>query len=200
MLLLFFLMLLNAAISCWNAYAAGRMWPLATGFQKAVTWSALIMSVCGFLMVAVVVLGFGAAAAHLINPKALNALMGLTYLMIIVPVLGSGTIITLHSWAEAYRRKDFMSVGTAVWNTYAMGKDIYDAADGGVSSAFKAVSNLFSSDDDDDSISSVFVLLILLVGMVIAGGLTYVLFQKGKRVTLGQLRSAGSRVQRPAFS
>lgn len=180
LLLVFGLLLLNLAISMWNAYAAGRIWREVSGFMKLVAWSALVMSACGFLEVLAIVLGFIAISMHWINQHGFDALLSLTYLLIIVPVLGAGLIITIHSWIEAYKRRDFGSIVVAGYNTAADAYNIYEAADGGISGAFKSVSESFSSDDEDDSVAQVVVLLILLVAMALASGLTIVFFQIGR--------------------
>lgn len=188
MLILFVLMIVNFGISCWDAYVAGRIWREVTGLMKLVAWSALTISACGFLIVTAIICGYIALAAHWTDARGMHALMSMTYLMIIIPVLGSGLIITIHSWVEAYKRRDFGSIATAAWNTGAQGYNMYEAADGGISSAFSDVAGFFapSGDDDDVSVSAakVAVLLVLIVAMIFAAGFTVLFFQMGKRAAL----------------
>lgn len=200
MLVLFGLMLLNFAISAGNAYSAGQVWGEVTGFTKVVTWSSLIMSVCGFLTVTAVICGFISLSAGWIDHRGLEALFSLNYLMIIFPVLGTGAIITIHSWIRAYKERDFGSIATAGYNTFAQGYNTFNAANGGVSSAFSNVTEFFTSGDDDDAktaIGKVAVLLTLLVAMMLAAGLTYVFFKLGAKSNVAQLRYA--RQAQPAY-
>lgn len=186
-LLLFFLLVLNFGISAWNAFVAGATWQESKqigGFIRAVTWCAVIMAACGFTMVAAAVIGMVSFATGIIDHRAFQALMSLTYLLIIVPILGSGLVITIHSWIIAWRERDWASIGVAGWNTFAQAKNMYDAANGGISSAFSNVADFFKPSSDDDgkgAAAKIALLLIMMVAMVVAGGLTYVFFQMGLR-------------------
>jgi hypothetical protein len=187
MLILMLLLLLNFGISGWNAYVAGRVWREVSGFMRLVTWAALILSACGFLQVAAVICGYIALMQGWINPDGMNALLSLTYLMIIVPVLGAGLIITIHSWIEAYKRRDFASIALAGWNTLAQGYDTFDALDGGISSTFSTVADFFTPSDNDDAktiAGKIGLLLVLLAALLIAGGLTFLFFHLGQEAAI----------------
>lgn len=186
MLWLFFLVIATFAISAWDAYVAGMTWSIPYGLSKFMAWCALIMSACGFLSFWTILCGFVALEAHWIEQRGLHALLSLTYLMIIFPVLGSGLAIMLHSWLEFYKRRDFSSLGVSGWNTYAQVSNTVDAFEG-IPSAFGTVIDFFKpgKDDDDEDLSSslgkVAVLLILLVAMAIAAGCTILFFHTGRK-------------------
>lgn len=182
---LILLVLLNLVISIWNAYIAGVVWQESKaigGFIRAVIWSAVVMSACGFMSVYAAVLGMVAVAAHWISPEAYKALMSMTYLLIIVPVLGSGLIITVHSWIVAWRERDWLSMGSAAWNTFAQISNTYQAVNGGVSGAWDVVGEFFSSKDDDskDAGMKLVVGLIFLAAFVMAIGSTYGVWRLGR--------------------
>jgi len=169
MFVVLLLVALNFGISWGNAYVAGTIWRetmLLGGWAKAVAWSARIQSVCGFTMVFGVLLAFLASALHILSNRALEASLSLTYVMIIFPILGSGFIITAHSWIAAYRNRDWMSYGTAGWNTFAMGYDTYNAISG-FGEAFSKIGDFLSSDDDEDDSKS-FVMKLAIIIIIIA--------------------------------
>lgn len=186
LLLSFLLLLLNFGISCWNAYIAGVIWRQVSGLMKLVAVCALIMASCGFLSVTAVVFGYVAVTAHWIDPRGFQALLGLTYLLIVVPILGSGLVITIHSWIVAYRSRDWLSIGTAGYNTVAQIHNMYSAARD-VPEIWEAVSSFFTPSSDEKpeaALARVAVLLVLLAAAVAAGGLTFVFFAMGRRNAL----------------
>ena len=188
MILIVLLLAFNTLISCWNAYAAGLGWRDATGFMRLVVWSALVMSACGFFQTFAIVGAVVAVASHWITPTQLQGMLSLTYLLIIVPVLGSGLIITIHSWRQAMQTRSALDIGVAGYNTLAMGKNVYDAASG-VPEAMSGVGKLFAPDSDDDAqamIAKLAIGLILFVAGVLAVGGTWLFFRMGRRAAMRQ--------------
>jgi len=140
-LLLIGILLLNVGISIWNCYAVGTAWKdvmaMGGGFLKLVLYSAVVQSAIGFSLpillalawVATKVLGMpgtddaGNPTPPYMSPEEIRsfweAIMSLWYVAIILPCLGSGYIITGHSLYVAYQRRDFASIATAGWNTFA---------------------------------------------------------------------------------
>jgi hypothetical protein len=186
--LIILLLVFNTVISCWNAYAAGLGWREATGFMRLVVWSALVMSACGFFQTFAIVGAVIAAASHWITPAQLQGMLSLTYLLIIVPVLGSGLIITIHSWRQAMQTRSALDIGVAGYNTFAMGKNAYDAASG-IPDALAGVGSLFAPDSDDSAqsmIAKLVIVLILFVAGVLAVGGTWLFFRMGRRAAMRQ--------------
>ena len=194
MLLLAGLLLLNFGISWFNAYSVGRSWSDSKaigGFPRFITWCGAIMSASGFTWVYVTVLAIAAGAFHWLPPKYVTATMELGYVVIILPILGSGLAITIDSWTTAYRERTIASGGVAAWNTFAQVYNTYEAVSA-LPGILDDLKNTFSSaDDDDDSSGSAVFLVILLVIMALVGGIlttTMIIRSTAAKYTLRQPR------------
>ena len=190
------LLVLNFAISWWDAKMAGRVWletQVQGGFLRLVAWCAAVQSAVGFTMVFAVLLGLAATAMHLLSLRALTAMLDLTYLLLIVPLLGSGLVISLQSYIVAYRERCLLSMGTATWNTYAMTYDTLGAVDS-IGEAFSDLCKSLHSDDSDAENISV-AIVVTLTAMALGSGilLTYVI----ARSSLHGLRRPQSRPSHP---
>lgn len=172
-LLLVLLLVLNTGISFWNARVAGLAWVEAKhlgGFIRLVVWCAAIQSAIGFSMVILAAMVFGAIAIGYLPPELGKSAFSLWYLLAIVPALGSGLIITIHSWIVAYRERSLSSMGVASWNTFAMAYDTYHAFDG-VGKALSEVGKLFDTKDSSDNNGKAVMVVILLVIIAVLGGM-----------------------------
>lgn len=151
LLLIVGLLVLNAGISWWNAKVCGQAWAETKalgGFMRLVVWSGAIQSAIGFSMVYVFVIGGLGAWTGYIPAKAFVAMTQLWYIAVIVPALGTGIIITVHSWIVAYRERDLTSMGMAAWNTFSTGYNIYNASSG-IGDAVSKLGDFFGSEEDD---------------------------------------------------
>lgn len=129
MLLLVFL--LNLAISIWNSYAAGAMWTeskIIGGYMRFMTWCGLIMAASGMTWCYLVLFAFFGAAAGKLSPEDVDLMLKMGYLVIILPILGSGLAIWGESVASAWRERSFGSIARAGWNTYAQANNMWNAA------------------------------------------------------------------------
>lgn len=191
-LIMIALLALNVLISIWNCYAVGSAWKdtIAMGgwFNKAVLWSAVIQSGIGFSMPILIVLAYVAqailtgGAEPTLTPEEgrqlMQSIFSLWYVAVIFPILGSGLAIWAHSLREAYRRRDFASIATAGWNTFAQIHNTVSAVNN-LGGALKNVGELFSKalGGKGDAKGKVAILAILLViislvaGFMIAFGL-----------------------------
>lgn len=125
------LAVVNFALSWFNAWQAGKAWNEAKiqgGLFRLTVWSAAVMSACGFTWVYLFVATLAGLSAEKLTPEEARSVFELGYLIIIGPVLGSGLILTIHSWFVAIRERNLLSVGTAGWNTYAQARNVYGAA------------------------------------------------------------------------
>lgn len=168
LLMLLGIVALNLFISWLNCRSAGAVWAEAKrfgGFMRVLVWCAAIQSVVGFSSALVLLLGFSAFATGHLPKEYFDATMSLWYLLIIFPALGSGLIITIHSFIEAWRERNIASIGTAAWNAFAMGSNIYNAVSD-VPDAFGKVGDLFKGDKDDQKVA----LVLLIVAVAIGGG------------------------------
>ncbi len=187
-LLLIGILLLNGVISWMNCRAAGYMWrdTMAVGsfFDKILLWCAAIQSSVGFSMLYMVPLGFigiafmSSGEKPMITPEEGSLLLkeafSLWYIAVIFPVLGSGTIIWIHSLREAYRRRDWPSMLGAGWNTFAQLSNMYSAYKN-VGSAFADSGNLLSSiskigSGGNDSKGKAALVMVMLVVLSLVGG------------------------------
>lgn len=170
----------NTFISFMNARVVGLMWNerhVHGTFITVVLWSALVQSAIGFSM-PLLMLELAVYKAFVpTTAKFDQAAMSLWYLAIIVPVLGTGLIITVHSWIEMFREKSFVNMATTAYNTVAMAHNLYSASSG-IGTAFSKVGEFFNSKDDRDSKGLAALALVALVVLAIVGGalITYGIF------------------------
>ncbi len=184
-LILFAVLLLNVLISIWNCYAVGSAWKdtMALGgwFNKTVLWSAVIQSGVGFSMPILIVLAYASSvfltsgAEPTLSPEQAKEMMqsifSLWYVAVIFPILGSGLAIWAHSLREAYRRRDFASIATAGWNSYAQIHNTVSAVNN-LGGALGNVGELFGSalGGKGDGKGKVAILVILLVVVSLVAG------------------------------
>lgn len=184
-LILFAVLLLNVLISIWNCYAVGSAWKdtmtLGGWFNKTVLWSAVIQSGVGFSMPILIVLAYASSvfltsgAEPTLSPEQAKEMMqsifSLWYVAVIFPILGSGLAIWAHSLREAYRRRDFASIATAGWNSYAQIHNTVSAVNN-LGGALGNVGELFGSalGGKGDGKGKVAILVILLVVVSLVAG------------------------------
>lgn len=169
----FFLFLLNFGISWLNAWGVGRTWEEskeAGGFTHFVTWCAAIMSGCGFSWCYLFVLAFlaGTIPYHghpLLAAKYVQGMLELGYVVIILPIVGSGLGITISSWRDFARRRDLLSGGVAAYNTYAQIHNVVSMIQV-MPGILGDLGKLFDDDSDNKSI----MLMIFLVVLALIGG------------------------------
>ncbi len=191
--LLFAVLALNVLISIWNCFAVGSAWKdtMAMGgwFNKVVLWSAVIQSGVGFSMPILIGLTYGTVTfltsgeEPSLSPEEAQQLIkwvsSLWYVAVIFPILGSGLSIWAHSLRVAYQRRDFASIATAGWNSYAQISNTMSAMRN-FGFAFSDVSDMFSaitgglssgnSDSDSDNKNGkagLFKLAILVIILVV---------------------------------
>ena len=165
--------LLNLGISIWNAWAVGRSWVEARavgGWPRLLCWSGAVMSASGFSWCYLIVLGLVARQLDFITSEQLGAGFSLGYLLIIPGVLLAGLVITLDSWARAFRQGGFLNYGVAVYNTYAQVHNTYSAISN-LGDAFARVGSLFGKGRSSDRDRSGLVLVVLLVALALAAGI-----------------------------
>lgn len=161
----------NFGISWLNAWSVGKMWvetKAEGGFSYFVTWCATVMSACGFTWCYTIVLAFiaGSVPYHghpLLAAKYVNGAMELGYLVIILPILGSGLGITISSWRDFKRNKSLLNGGVAGYNTFAQLYNTYEAVKV-IPGIFKDLGTLFDSDDRDSKGWMIAIVIFAIVG------------------------------------
>lgn len=162
----------NVFISFWNARVVGLAWGDRSadygGFMRLVLWSALVQSAVGFSMPILVLEAVIFRAAGVLSDAALRGMFSLWYLMVIVPLLGTGLVITAHSLVQAYRSRNWGDMAVAGYNTLATAHNIYDASSG-IGSALKGFTS-FADDDEENNGGMLVILVGILVALALAAG------------------------------
>jgi hypothetical protein len=133
MALVFLLILLNVAISLWNAYATGKAWveaKFAGGWPRFMTWMGAIMAASGLSWCILILLVLGFVSAGKLTPDWGDVALDLGYVILIPAIIFSGLMITVDSWARAYRTRKVLDLGIAGYNTFAQVYNTYHAIHG----------------------------------------------------------------------
>ncbi len=192
------LWVLNFAISWFNAWACGQAWNESKkqgGFPHLTNWAGAIMSASGFSWCYMVVLAwFGATVpftdkkthvvSTLLSQADLQAFCDLGYAVIVIPIIGSGLIIMLDTWAHFYRKRTIGNALLSGYNTFAQLHNMYSAAQH-LPGVFTRLGDFFFAKGSKDGKGK---LIIALVVLSVAGGILTA------RAIL--LASAGSRARR----
>lgn len=175
--------LLNYAISWWNCYAVGSAWVEAKhagGWPRLLAWSGAVMAASGFswCYVILLVIGAGFVDPELFPPERVRQGLSLGYVLLVPGILLSGLVITVQSWADAYRNRDWRSVGRAGWNTFAQSYNTYHAVTG-FGDALKEAGGLFRGGGSKDKNAGAVILVLLVIVAICAGVIqTYALIHK----------------------
>jgi len=176
------ILIANFVISWLNCRSCGRVWAEARamgGWISLLAWCGATQAAIGFTMV----FGFliGAVAMHLgiLSRSAAYQAESLGFLLIVIPSIGTGLILTLESWVRAYRDHSLANMATATWNTFSQLHNTYNAFEG-IGSAFRGVKDLFSNDDESDSRGFIVLTVLLVVALSLLSGvlLTAVLIHR----------------------
>lgn len=172
MLFVMGLLALNGFISWWNCKVAGSVWIESKklgGYMRVLVWCGAIQAAIGFSSILIMLLAFGAYSGGYLDKQHFNGAMSLWYLLVIIPALGSGLIITIHSLREAWRTRQIGDIGVAAWNSFAQGYNMFNAASD-VPRAFGDLGELFKGGDSDDAKAKMTALMLLIVVLAIVGG------------------------------
>lgn len=176
--ILILFLLINFAISWFNAWSVGRGWAETRamgGFPRFMSWCGATMSACGFtwcyLVIFCLINSLTSGKFHLPDKYA-EAVFRIGYLIIILPVLGSGLAITIQSWAYFWKQRSFGSGALAGWNTFAQVYDTYTAIKA-IPDSFSFLSGLWEDgdDDDDDAKNKLFLIAVVIAVLCVFGGI-----------------------------
>jgi hypothetical protein len=188
--MIFLLLLLNFAISWFNAWSVGRVWiesKMIGGFFRLTVWCGAIMSACGFTWVYLALLGMLAQNFQWLPARYIQGIFSLGYLVIILPLLGSGLGIAVSAWVQFWRQKNLINGGIAAWNTYAQILNVVSA----VRFVPEAIGNVFSAfkvDDDEEDNRALLIMLAVVLVAVGAGMMT------ARAIILGTARNTSQAV------
>ncbi len=188
-LLIVLILLLNYGISWFNAWSVGRSWADSKaigGWPRFMVWCGAVMSACGFTWCYIIPLALIAGLANWLKPDYVQATLELGYVIIILPILGSGLAIWMDSLTTAWRRRDMRSIGVAGWNTFAMAHNTYSAAKT-LPGIFKHLGEVFKGKGGKDK--AIMLVLLLVIIALSAGILTT------RAIILSTARKYGQRVR-----
>jgi hypothetical protein len=166
------LLVLNFGISWFNARSVGRSWADSRaigGWPRFMVWCGAVMSASGFTWCYLGGLCLIATAMGFLPMRYVQVALELGYVVIILPVLGSGIAIWMDSVTTAWRRRDAASIGVAGWNTYATAHDACEAATT-LPGIFKDLGSGFS-EGDDDAEGKLLYFAVLIVVLALCGGI-----------------------------
>jgi hypothetical protein len=198
---IFLVFVLNFVISWFNAVSVGKVWDASKakgGVAHFMTWMGAVMSASGFTWCYLLVLGLIASVTPMqvfadegevltgmiLDPASLQVFFELGYMVIILPILGSGLAITVQSWRQLAMRRaqgeaNFGDYAVTGWNTFAQAHNMYSFA----REAPGIMSHLgsFFGGDSEDSGKAKFI--IILVMLAVGGGIltTFGIVQKTRR-------------------
>lgn len=134
-------------------------------------WCGAIMAASGFTwcytMLAAII---AQSTGHLTAPYV-EGLMRLGYLIVILPIIGSGIGITIESWAYFYRRRSFGSGAVAGWNSFAQIYNVVTAMDA-IPDSLGFLGDLLKGGKSDKDNAMARLMIILAVVAAIGGILT----------------------------
>lgn len=204
LLLIGFIWVLNFAISWWNGYVCGKTWAETKaqgGWRRFVTWVAAAMSALGFTWCYMLVLTLTAYHFQFLTAAQAGIALELGYLVLAPAIVFACWMITIDSWATAYRNGGVLNYGVAAYNTYATYHNTMSMI-GSYGQAFEHVLGAFtggkkgsssSSNDDDAKAMGLLLIVGIVVLALVAGIVTTTLIIKkvaasSQLLTLDELR------------
>lgn len=171
MILVALLFIINFVISGINALAVGHNWAetkLRGGWPRVLNWCGAIMAACGFTWCYTLLGAYAAYAVGYLTSTQAEGVLRLGYLVIIIPVIGSGIGILVESWARFYRSRSLGDGALAAWNTFANAYNVVGAMDA-VPGSISFLKDLFT---DEDNLASVAAMLVVTIAVLaIIGGI-----------------------------
>ncbi len=162
--------LINLGISFFNARNCGLMWcesKAIGGWVRCLVWCGAIQSAIGFTSIYMVIASFIAYKTGYLSSQDIVYLFNFYYVLIILPLLGSGLIITMSSWIRFARERSFASFSLAGWNTFAQIHNMYSAYHS-FGPALESVSKLIIGDGKSKRKFNIILLLIIVLVLGIA--------------------------------
>ena len=186
--LLLVILAVNGGIATWNAWLVGRVWPLADGFfTKLLLVCGFVQSGFGYSSVIIVGLAFGGHTLGYLDQKMVETMFQLWYVPTILAVIGTGSVIWLHSVVEFVRNPSAGGFVVGAWNSYAMYHNVSSAIrelPGAIDGAGDALASLGKGKDGAKAL-----VVIVLVAISIGLGflMTYIVFAYGRARTYAEV-------------
>ena len=122
--------IMNLLISFMNARNCGLIWcesKAIGGWVRFLVWCGAIQSAVGFTSVYMVIAVAVAGATGYFGSEEIRLFLDMVYILLIIPALGSGFVITLSSWIHLARNRSLANLTVAGWNTFAQARNMYHA-------------------------------------------------------------------------
>jgi len=204
---------LNFAISWWNAYVCGKVWAetkAVGGWRRFMAWVTAVMSGLGFSWCYLIVVALTCHFFGLLTIAQLGIALQLGYVVLAPCIVFACWMITVDSWANAYRNGGILNYGLAGYNAYATIHntmsvfDNYGSALGDVFGFFTGGGKSGSSSSSDDNggvLVAIVVIGVVLVALA-AGVLTTMMIIKKVAAseelpTLDEIRRRAAAQNRP---
>lgn len=170
----------NPVIAYWNAKTAGNIWntvSTASTWEKLLVISALVQSVVGFSMPSLGVLLFLGYMFKLLTMNQIYLGVDLMWISVIVPLVGTGLIITVQSVKDAIKERSLASGGVALWNVGASIENIIDM----VSNFGSVIKDISKRSDDEDDSQNIVIVGIVVLSLCMGALFTALAFNHGRK-------------------
>jgi hypothetical protein len=173
-------------ISIWDAYAGGFSLGMLkktndkSKFKKASAISAVGLGFVGSVYVIATVLGFAAAWLGYISFATLEFILSFNLVFLGILIIGFGLIITIQSIIIAAQRRNAWSILIAVYNSFALGFDIWMYV-----SAFKESAGIITRSTRRSQGSG---LVVIIVAVLIAFIIVHAAYKHGYKKGLNGMQ------------
>lgn len=167
---LFLYLLFTGVISFLNNYGGGAIKSEARaigGWTRIVNVSSLIMAGIGWTWIDLTLIALVLVAFGQLTYLQAEALMGIGYIIIWIPLIGSGLVIMTHTIMRFWKSHRFGDAIQAGWNVYANAHNIYQGVKE-MPNIFDRIITAFADEESDDKSKA---LIILAVIVALAGGI-----------------------------
>lgn len=169
MIYLVFMCFMNLLISFMNARYCGLIWAESKaigGYVRLLVWCGAIQSAIGFTSVYCVIAAFIGLKVGYFDQNDLMFFLNFAYVLIIVPAIGTGLVITLNSWMRLAYERSLSNLGIAGWNTFAQVRNMYRAYNA-FGPALKSVGSAFSGRKKSRNAgTALIVIFVLMLGVI----------------------------------
>ena len=181
-------MVLDFAISLWNAYSSGYNIGLINrtdqgGWLRAAAYAGLGLAYAGMAYVMSVVISLAAFYLGYVSQDVAATVLAFAFLVFGALIIGFGAMVTVQSIIVAMRRHSIGSILIAVWNPFA---EIWDIAVY-VESFGDAVSTLRGERSENEQAD---IAIIVIVALLIAFFLTHAAYKHGQKKAMGYSANA----------
>ena len=173
------ILILDFAVSLWNAYSSGYNVALlsrrgGSGWLRAVAYSGLGLAFAGMAYVMSVVVSAAAYYLGYVSGGVVDTVLAFAFLVFGALIIGFGLMVMIQSIAVAMRQRSIWNILIAMWNAFA---EIWDIAVY-VESFGDAVSILRGERSEEEGTD---VFIIIIVALLIAFFITYSAYKQGQK-------------------